>query len=84
MSNVADFRRKPHAVRYPWDQWLSRPARGAMNSVVLRRGTHYYCQPHGMRSTIIQASRRSPYVDLVKVKILMDEGTITLEVRRAK
>lgn len=44
----------PHAVRYPWNDWLSRP-----EGVTLHYGVHYQCQDLGLaRAAQYQASRR--------------------------
>jgi hypothetical protein len=83
MSHQLNTRGKPHTCRYPWGEWLEPPRRGTVRMLVLKRGTHYFCQPHGMRSSVIQASRRAPHKGLIKVRVKMDEGVITVEVRNA-
>lgn len=59
-------------VRYPWDDWLSKPA------VQLERGIDYVCQPHAMAQQVRNAAAARG----LRVTIRITEGILQVGVSR--
>ncbi len=66
------MKKKRKLPRYPWDKWFKK------NTLVLRRGEHYHCQPHSMGVQVRSAADKRD----LEVHIEIDEGTITTNIYR--